>query len=138
MPVAGCHISRGKYIVTGEMTHRTPLGTDPLGALARIDHALDKMPERLEIVKSQLENLFEQRDAAKAEVGKPFPREDELKEKSARLAELDVLLNIDGGPRQTEQIVAKSARPSVLENLKRPLPPREKPHDKPKRSRQER
>ena len=128
-------------VLKGEMTHRTPLGSDPLGALARIDHALDKMPERLAAVKSQLENLFEQRDAAKAEVGKPFPREDELKEKSARLAELDVLLNIEGGPRQTEQIVAKSARPSVLENLKRPQPPREtreKPHDKPKRSRQER
>ena len=129
-----------ELVLKGEMTHRTPLGIDPAGTPIRIDHALDKMPERLAAVKSQLENLFEQREAAKSEVGKPFPREDELKEKSTRLAELDVLLNIDGGPRQTEQIVAKSARPSVLESLNRPRPPREKLHDKdkPKRSQQER
>ena len=129
-----------ELVLKGEMTHRTPLGTDPFGALIRIDHALDKMPERLAAVRAQLENLFEQREAAKAEVGKPFPREDELKEKSARLAELDVLLNIDGGVRQTEQTVAKSARPSVLDSLKRPRPPREKSpdKDKPKRSQQER
>ncbi len=117
------------------MTHRTTLGMDPVGALVRIDHTLDKMPERLEAVRTQLENLFDQREAAKAEVGKPFPREDELKEKSARLAELDVLLNIDGSHSQGEP---KSARPSVLDSLKRPLPPREKVPDKSKRPRQER
>ena len=126
-----------ELVLKGEMTHRTALGMDPVGALVRIDHTLDKMPERLAAVKTQLENLFDQREAAKAEVGKPFPREDELKEKSARLAELDVLLNIDGGTHQMEG-VAKSARPSVLDSLKRPLPPREKSPDKPKRSRQER
>ena len=127
-----------ELVLKGEMTHRTLLGTDPFGALARIDHTLDKMPERLAAVKTQLENLFDQREAAKAEVGKPFPREDELKEKSARLAELDVLLNIDGSHSQGEQAIAKSARPSVLESLKRPLPPREKAPDKPKHPRQER
>ena len=93
-----------ELVLKGEMTHRTPLGTDPFGALARIDHTLAKIPERLAAVKVQLENLFDQREAAKAEVGKPFPREDELKEKSARLAELDVLLNIDGGARPLEDI----------------------------------
>ena len=127
-----------ELVLKGEMTHRTPLGTDPIGALTRIDHVLDKMSERLAAVKVQLEDLYAQQEAAKAEVGKPFPREDELKQKSARLAELDAQLNIDGGPRQTEQVVAKSARPSVLENLNRPRPPREKTHDKPKRSQQER
>ena len=126
-----------ELVLKGEMTHRTTLGIDPTGALIRIDHTLDKIPERLAAVKSQLDDLFAQREAAKAEVGKPFPREDELKQKSARLAELDTLLNIDGGTRQ-EQAIAKSARPSVLDSLKRPLPPREKQHDKPKRSQQER
>ena len=59
----------------------------------------------------------------KGEVGKPFPQEDELREKSARLAELDALLNIDGGHRQEEQAIAKCARPSVLDGLKRPAQP---------------
>ena len=127
-----------ELVLKGEMTHRTPGGADPVGALIRMDHALDKMPERLEMVKAQLENLYEQREAAKAEVGKPFPREDELKEKSARLAVLDMQLNIGGGPRQGEQAIAKDARPSVLESLKRPLPPRTKAPDKSKRPQQER
>ena len=119
-------------------SHRTTLGIDPTGALIRIDHTLDKIPERLAAVKSQLDDLFAQREAAKAEIGKPFPREDELKEKSARLAELDVLLNIDGSHSQGEQAIAKSARPSVLDSLKRPHPPRGKAPDKPKRPQQER
>ncbi len=127
-----------ELVLKGEMTHRTVLGMDPVGALVRIDHALDKMPERLAALRNQLENLFDQREAAKAEVGKPFPREDELKEKSARLAELDVLLNIGGAPSQGEQAIAKSPRPSVLDSLKRPLPPREKDPDNPKRPQQER
>ena len=58
-------------------------------------------------------------------MGKPFPYEDELKSKSARLVELDTLLNIDGrGRSQPESVIAKSARLSVLDSLKRPLPPR--------------
>ena len=61
--------------------------------------------------------------AAKAEVGKPFPFEDDLRVKSARLAELDVLLNMDGRSRPApETMLAKSSRPSVLEGLKRPVP----------------
>ena len=127
-----------ELVLKGEMTHRPPLGTDPFGSLVRIDHTLDKMPERLAAVKTQLENLFDQREAAKAEIGKPFSREDKLKEKSARLAELDVLLNIDSSQSQGEQAVARSARPSVLDGLKRPPPPREKAPDKSKRPQQER
>ena len=64
--------------------------------------------------------------------GKPFPFEDDLRVKSARLVELDTLLNIDGkGHAQPETVVAKSARPSVLDSLKRPVPPRS-PEKKPK------
>ena len=83
-------------LLKGQMTHRATLGTDPRGNLTRIDNALSQMPQRLEAVKNQLDNLYQQQAAAKAEVGKPFPQEQELRDKSARLAELDVLLNMDG------------------------------------------
>ena len=124
-------------LLKGEMTHRTALGTDPRGNLTRIDNALAQMPQRLEAVKNQLDNLYQQQAAAKAEVGKPFPQEQELRDKSARLAELDVLLNMDGRGRPApETVIAKSSRPSVLEGLKRPVPPRS-PEKKPKHHEQE-
>ena len=70
-------------------------------------------------------NLYQQQAAAKEEVGKPFLYEEELRSKNARLVELDTLLNIDGkGPAHAEAVVAKSTRPSVLDHLKRPVPPR--------------
>ena len=124
-------------LLKGEMTHRTALGTDPRGNLIRIDNALAQMPQRLEAVKNQLDNLYQQQAAAKAEVGKPFPQEQELRDKSARLAELDVLLNMDGRGRPApETVIAKSSRPSVLEGLKRPVSPRS-PEKKPKHHEQE-
>ena len=80
---------------------------------------------RLEAAKAQLDNLYQQQAAAKEEVGKPFLYEEELRSKNARLVELDTLLNIDGkGPAHAEAVVAKSTRPSVLDHLKRPVPPR--------------
>ena len=124
-------------LLKGQMTHRATLGTDPRGNLTRIDNALSQMPQRLEAVKNQLDNLYQQQAAAKAEVGKPFPQEQELRDKSARLAELDVLLNMDGRGRPApEAVLAKSSRPSVLEGLKRPVPPRN-PEKKPKHHEQE-
>ena len=111
-------------LLKGQMTHRASLGTDPRGNLTRIDNALAQMPQRLEAVKNQLDNLYQQQAAAKEEIGKPFPFEDDLRVKSARLVELDTLLNIDGkGHAQPETVVAKSARPSVLDSLKRPVHP---------------
>lgn len=119
-------------LLKGQMTHRASLGTDPRGNLTRIDNALAQMSQRLEATKAQLDNLYQQQAAAKEEVGKPFPYEDELKSKSARLVELDTLLNIDGrGRSQPEPVIAKSARFSVLDSLKRPVPPRS-PEKKPK------
>ena len=117
----------------GQMTHRVELGSDARGNLVRIENALDKMPERLRSVQEQLENLYNQQAAAKAEVGKSFPQEQELAAKTARLIELDMELNLDGkGQPQPEQAIAKSARPSVLDRLKAPpvhgAP--EKPHKK--------
>ena len=112
-------------LLKGQMTHRASLGTDPRGNLTRIDNALSQMPQRLEAAKAQLDNLYQQQAAAKEEVGKPFPYEDDLRVKSARLVELDTLLNLDGrGRSQPEPVIAKSARPSVLDSLKRPVPPR--------------
>ena len=112
-------------LLKGQMTHRATLGTDPRGNLTRIDNALAQMPQRLEAAKAQLDNLYQQQAAAKEEVGKPFLYEEELRSKNARLVELDTLLNIDGkGPAHTESAVAKSTRPSVLDHLKRPVPPR--------------
>ena len=123
-------------LLKGQMTHRATLGTDPRGNLTRIDNALGQMPQRLEAVKNQLDNLYQQQAAAKAEVGKPFPQEQELRDKSARLAELDVLLNMDGRGRPApEAVLAKSSRPSVLEGLKRPVP--RNPEKKPKHHEQE-
>ena len=119
-------------LLKGQMTHRASLGTDPRGNLTRIDNALSQMPQRLEATKAQLDNLYQQQAAAKEEVGKPFSYEDDLRVKSARLVELDTLLNLDSkGRSQPESVIAKSARPSVLDSLKRPVPPRS-PEKKPK------
>ena len=105
-------------LLKGQMTHRASLGTDPRGNLTRIDNALSQMSQRLEATKAQLDNLYQQQAAAKEEVGKPFPYEDDLRVKSARLVELDTLLNLDGrGRSQPESVIAKSARPSVLDSF---------------------
>ena len=112
-------------LLKGQMTHRATLGTDPRGNLTRIDNALAQMPQRLEAVKNQLDNLYQQQAAAREELKKPFLYEDDLQVKTARLVELDTLLNIgDKGHTDPETVVAKSVRPSVLDNLKRPVPPR--------------
>ena len=105
----------------GQMSHRVELGKDARGNLVRIDNALAQMPERLQTVQSRLENVQAQLATAKAELGKPFPQETELKEKSARLAELNAELNIDDRTpmeQAAENVVAK--RPSVLGKLKVP------------------
>ena len=105
----------------GQMSHRVELGKDARGNLVRIDNALAQMPERYKTVQGRLENVQAQLATAKAELGKPFPQEAELKEKSARLAELNAELNIDDRTpmeQAAENVVAK--RPSVLGKLKVP------------------
>ena len=111
------------FILTlkGKMSHRVELGKDARGNLVRIDNALAQMPERLQTVQGRLENVQAQLATAKAELGKPFPQEAELKEKSARLAELNAALNIDDRTpmeQAAENVVAK--RPSVLDKLNAP------------------
>ena len=111
------------FILTlkGKMSHRVELGKDARGNLVRIDNALAQMPERYKTVQGRFENVQAQLATAKAELGKPFPQEAELKEKSARLAELNAELNIDDRTpmeKAAENVVAK--RPSVLDKLKAP------------------
>ncbi|MCD7764430.1 MAG: SNF2-related protein [Lachnospiraceae bacterium] len=103
----------------GSMTHRVALGTDARGNLIRLDNALNNIPARLEQAQTRLETLEQQREAAQAEVGKPFPQEAELAEKSARLAELDAALNMEGGGAvERDADEPSEGRPSVLANLK--------------------
>ena len=120
---------RNEYqaVLRGATSHFVPLGTDARGNLTRLDNALDSFPDRIARAENQLQTLYQRRDAAQQEVQKPFPKEAELAEKSARLAELDALLNMEGRPEpereepETEQ--GGEHRPSVIDSLKRTVPP---------------
>ena len=106
----------------GEMSHRVELGTDPKGNLIRIENALSNIPHHIQLTQDNLARLKQEMQDAKAEIGKPFPQEKELQEKSTRLAELDAALNIDKrhAPSHDEEAVAKKPRLSVREQLKAP------------------
>ena len=84
-----------RITLKGSLTHTTGLGTDIFGNILRLDNLLGGMEERLIVCREQLENVNVQLANAKQEVEKPFPQEDELKRKSARLDELNILLNMD-------------------------------------------
>ena len=87
--------NRFQMALQGALTHRTDAGTDARGNILRLDNALANMPQRQEDAKARLENARNQLVSAKEELGKPFPQEEELKTKSARLAVLDAELNLD-------------------------------------------
>lgn len=87
----------------GAMSHQVELGSDPRGNITRIDNALAGIPRRMQNVENKLNDLNQQMATAKAELGKPFPQEEELRTKSARLAELDAKLNLDRPAAQTEK-----------------------------------
>ncbi len=134
------------YVLTlkGRMSHRVTLGKDPRGNLVRIDNVLSNMESRLARVQEKLDSINAQLETAKAEIGKPFPQEEELREKSARLAQLNIELNIDERmpleaamnvdeqersndstiqPKATLSVInAKTERTSVLAQLRAPLP----------------
>ncbi len=119
----------------GQMSHRVELGKDARGNLTRIDNVLNAIPARLNSQKVYLENLYAQMEAAKTELGKPFPQEEELRVKSARLAELNAELNIDDKMPMERlagdtDAIAKSTHPSILQKLHAPLP--EQTNSKPK------
>ena len=104
-----------QLLLRGEMTHIVNLGTDERGNLLRIENALNNIPMRMQKAQEQVDSLHQQIEAAKLEIAQPFPQEQELTEKNARLAELDALLNMDS-PASTEE---KSEKSSVLASLER-------------------
>ena len=75
--------------------HRTSLGSDVHGNITRLDNALENIEKKLNVTKEEYENLIAQYETAKIEVTKEFPNEDELNEKTKRLDELNILLNMD-------------------------------------------
>ena len=104
----------------GQMSHKVELGSDARGNLVRIENALANIPNRLAAAQAELENQRQQMDAAKAEVGKPFPQEAELQTKSARLAELDAKLNMDRKPSKAPDLDEKQSIQDALRQPGRP------------------
>ena len=114
---------RSEYqaILKGQRKYTVPLGTDPLGNIIRLDNSLNNFPERINSAENELATLHQQQAAAQIEVEKPFPQEEELTEKSARLAELNAQLDVDEKSHEPEQDEEEqenvSRRPSVLAAL---------------------
>lgn len=81
--------------IKGAISHQGVLGSDPLGNITRIDNVIDGLEKVLENEKAELSNTQKQLEIAKEQLRKPFSREDELKQKEARLSELNALLNVD-------------------------------------------
>ncbi|MGN0345863.1 MAG: DUF3849 domain-containing protein [Lachnospiraceae bacterium] len=79
----------------GQLSHNLEIGSDPLGNIARINHALESMPKQLSEAQTKLETVERQLETAKVEVTKPFAQEAELAEKLERLSALNALLNMD-------------------------------------------
>ena len=84
-----------KLAMIGQLRHVVTLGTDVFGNIQRMDNALDTLPVKEQVCRERLSDLEAQLETARVEVQKPFPREEELKAKTARLEELNALLNLD-------------------------------------------
>ena len=114
---------RSEYqaILKGQRRYPVALGTDPLGNIIRLDNSLNNFPERINSAENELATLHQQQAAAQIEVEKPFPQEEELAEKSARLAELNAQLDVDEKSHDPEQDEEEQEdaprRPSVLAAL---------------------
>ena len=114
---------RSEYqaLLKGQRKYTVPLGTDPLGNIIRLDNSLNNFPERITSAENELTTLHQQQAAAQVEVEKPFPQEEELAEKSARLAELNAQLDVDEKSHDPEQDEKEQEdeprRPSVLAAL---------------------
>ena len=107
-------------LLKGQRKYTVPLGTDPLGNIIRLDNTLNNFPERITAAENELDTLHQQQAAAQIEVEKPFPQEEELAEKSARLAELNAQLDVDEKshePEQDEEEQEDAPRRSVLAAL---------------------
>ena len=111
-------------VLRAELSYPVSLGDDARGNITRLDNAIDNFADRIADAENALQNLEQQKQAAEVEVAKPFAQEEELAEKSARLAELNALLNIDrdrsssqDAPEETEKTESPAPRPSVLAAL---------------------
>ena len=111
-------------VLRAELSYPVSLGDDARGNITRLDNAIDNFADRIADAENTLQNLEQQKQAAEIEVAKPFAQEEELAEKSARLAELNALLNIDRDrsssqdtPEEAEETEAPATRPSVLAAL---------------------
>lgn len=111
-------------VLRAELSYPVSLGDDARGNITRLDNAIDNFADRIADAENALQNLKQQKQAAEVEVAKPFAQEEELAEKSARLAELNALLNIDrdrsssqDAPEETEETETPATRPSVLAAL---------------------
>ena len=111
-------------VLRAELSYPVSLGDDARGNITRLDNAIDNFADRIADAENALQNLEQQKQAAEVEVAKPFAQEEELAEKSARLAELNALLNIDrdrsssqDAPEETEETETPATRPSVLSAL---------------------
>ena len=107
-------------VLRAELSYPVSLGDDARGNIVRLDNAIDNFADRIADAENALQNLEQQKQAAELEIAKPFAQEEELQEKSARLAELNALLNIDHKPKKealSETAEAAAPRPSVLAAL---------------------
>ena len=114
-------------VLRAELSYPVSLGDDARGNITRLDNAIDNFADRIADAENALQNLEQQKQAAEVEVAKPFAQEEELAEKSARLAELNTLLNIDRDrsssqdapeeTEETEETETPATRPSVLAAL---------------------
>ena len=113
--------SEYQALLKGQRKYPVALGKDPLGCIIRLDHSLNDFPERITSAEYELATLKQQQAAAQIEVEKPFPQEEELAEKSARLAELNAQLDVDEKHHEPEQDEEEREdeprRPSVLAAL---------------------
>ncbi len=95
-------LSDVQIVLKGAVEYTFTASDSDIGNITRMDNALERLPEELEKTKASLENIKQQMESAKAEVGRPFPQEQELKNKLARIAELDIALKMrDDGPEET-------------------------------------
>lgn len=110
-----------EYRITlkGALQHTTGLGLDIFGNVQRIDNLLNGLDPQLQNCKAQLENARVQLASAKEDVGKPFPQEEELKTKSARLDELNILLNMDKTANEIVDEGPENPEPPTRSNLDR-------------------
>ena len=108
-----------QIVLRGELSYPVPLGDDPRGNIVRLDNAIGNFADRIADADAALDSLEQQKQAAEVEIAKPFAQEEELQTKSARLAELDALLNMEHQSSRTEPEAEEKpdARPSVLAAL---------------------